>query len=336
MVKVTVVVAIYNVEKYLKKCIRSIISQTYKNLEIILVNDGSNDNSLEICRSYEKKDSRIRVIDQPNQGVSAARNNGIEAASGEYIMFVDGDDFLRKNIVESLIENVGDNDIIICAYTAFEETKEFRKKCRFYKGDRDFSDSKKDLYLQLINTSYGQTGQFYTAVGVPWGKLYRKKFLDENGLTFNKELVRMQDNIFNMNAFALADRIRYIDKPLYMYRLSNILNYKKLPCKPEYLLLVLEERKKIITEFGLDNDKQIRDAFSEEVVMDAIKTVIYVARTEDYRNFKRKAKSYLRNDIYKKYCKKGMFVSKRAFVIGVYMKLGLNRLTYTIARYIKF
>lgn len=105
---VSVIVPVYNKEKYLKKCIDSIINQTYSNLEIILINDGSKDSSLEICYTYEKKDRRIKVIDQKNAGPSVARNKGIENASGEYISFVDADDEIELNTYEILVHNILD------------------------------------------------------------------------------------------------------------------------------------------------------------------------------------------------------------------------------------
>lgn len=336
MVKVTIVVAIYNVADYLEKCIQSVIDQTYNNIEIILVNDGSSDNCLSICRKFEADDDRIKVIDQPNQGVSIARNNGIEASEGDYIMFVDGDDCLKDNIVEELLNNIEDNDIIICSYKAFNESNSLDEDCHFFNKDREFSDDKTDLYLQLINVSYGQSGKPYTAVGVPWGKLYSKEFLEKQGLRFDKNLIRLQDNIFNMQAFALAEGIKYIDKPLYMYRVNNIMRYKKLPYKPEYLIRVLHEREKIIKKFGIDKNKQIVDFFGEEVLLSALKTIIYTARTEKLSEFKKTASSYLSDDIYLRYKNKSSFVSKRSFVISVYMKLGLNFFTYLIAKYIKF
>lgn len=336
MVKVTVVVAIYNVASYLEKCIQSIICQTYKNIEIILVNDGSSDDSLSVCQNFESKDNRIKIIDQLNQGVSVARNNGIENSSGDYIMFVDGDDCLQENIIEELVNNIDDSDIIICSYQAFNENNSLSEKRHFFDGDKDFSENKKDLFLQLINLSYGQVGKPYTAVGVPWGKLYKKSFLEKHSLRFDKNLIRMQDNIFNMQAFALANGIKYLDKPLYMYRLNNILRYKKLPYKPEYLITILHEREKIIKEFDLDKEKQIIDFFGEEVLLSALKTIIYVSRTENLSNFKKKVSSYLSDDIYKRYKKIDASVSKRAFAINIYMKLGLNIFTYLIAKYVKF
>lgn len=336
MGKVTIVVAIYNVANYLEKCIQSIIDQTYKNIEIILVNDGSSDESLSISQKFKLKDNRIKIVNQPNQGVSVARNNGMGESTGDYIMFVDGDDYLEENIVEALIKSNNDNDIVICSYKAVKETDFATEECHFFEGDRDFSSAKMDLYLQLINLSYGQTGNQYTAIGVPWGKIYKKSFLEKHNLRFDKKLVRMQDNIFNMQAFALADSIRYIDKPLYMYRLDNILKYKKLPYKPEYLLSILHERERIIKEFNLDKEKRIIDFFGEEVLLSSLKTVIYVARTEKLSDFKKIVSSYLNDEIYIKYKNKSNFVSKRAFVISIYMKLGLNFITYFIAKYVKF
>lgn len=336
MVKVSIVVAIYNVESYLEKCIQSVIYQTYKDIEIILVNDGSSDGSLTVCRNFERQDSRIKIIDQKNQGVSVARNQGIENSTGDYIMFVDGDDYLQTNIVEELVKHAGTNDITICAYKAFNETDSLIETCHFFYGDREFNKNKMDLYLQLINLSYGQTGKYYTAVGVPWGKLYKASFLLKHNLYFDKKLVKMQDNIFNMQAFALADGIKYIDQPLYMYRLNNILRYKKIPYNPQYLMKILHEREKVIKAFNLDKESQIISFFEEEVLLSALKTVIYVARTEKLSVFKKKVSLYLDDDIYIRYKNKGNHISKRAFVISIYMKMGLNWLTYLIAKYMKY
>ena len=336
MVKVTIVVAIYNVADYLEKCIQSVIDQTYKNIEIILVNDGSPDNCLSICRKFEANDDRIMVIDQPNQGVSTARNSGIDASSGDYIMFVDGDDCLKKDIVQTLVDNIGNNDITICSYTAFNDEDSLSMDCSFFNGDRDFGKDKTDLFLQLINLSYGQKGKPYTAVGVPWGKLYKKSFLEEHSLRFDKKLIRMQDNIFNMQAVALAKEIKYIDKPLYMYRVNNIVRFKKIPYKPEYLINVLHEREKIITNFDLDKEKRIIDFFAEEILLSELKVIIYTARTEKYADFKRVVSSYLNDEIFERYKGSQNFISKRSVIISIYMKLGRNIFTYLIAKYVKF
>lgn len=112
-VLISVIVPVYNVEKYLDKCIKSIVDQTYSNLEIILVDDGSKDNSLEICKKWKKKDKRIKVYHQQNMGVSRARNKGIDIAKGDYISFIDSDDMIDKNLYESFIEEYKKNVDII-------------------------------------------------------------------------------------------------------------------------------------------------------------------------------------------------------------------------------
>ena len=107
---ITILVPFYNVEKYITQCIESIINQTYKNLEIILIDDGSTDNSLKICKEFQKNDSRINVIKKKHEGVSSSRNIGIKIAHGEYIMFIDSDDFVSKNFVKELYSAVLKNN----------------------------------------------------------------------------------------------------------------------------------------------------------------------------------------------------------------------------------
>ena len=118
MDKISVVVPVYNVEKYLRKCIDSIINQTYKNLEIILVDDGSPDKCGEICDEYAKKDNRVKVIHKKNAGVSSARNDGIDNATGEYIIFVDSDDWLEDNAIEIMVDKLNeyDYDCVFCNF----------------------------------------------------------------------------------------------------------------------------------------------------------------------------------------------------------------------------
>ena len=116
--KITIVVPIYNAEKYLERCIKSILDQTYENLEIILVNDGSTDKSLEICEKFKAEDNRIIIINKENGGVSSARNKGIDAATGKFIIFIDADDYIEKEMFEVLEEDLFKNnvDISMCGF----------------------------------------------------------------------------------------------------------------------------------------------------------------------------------------------------------------------------
>ena len=118
---ISVIVPVYNTEKYIEKCVMSILNQTYKNLEIILIDDGSTDNSPQICDSLAEKDNRIAVIHQPNGGVSSARNIGLDNTHGDYITFVDSDDYIAPNMIEFLSENIGDTNIAMCGYTSVDE-----------------------------------------------------------------------------------------------------------------------------------------------------------------------------------------------------------------------
>lgn len=167
---VTIVVPIYNVEKYLKRCLDSIINQTYEDVDIILVNDGSTDNSLDICYEYKKKDNRITVINQENQGLSAARNAGIEMANSNYIMFIDSDDYIELDMVEYLIERAKkyDSDIACCGFTNIYENG---IKEKITKPQNDVVYSKEEaLDLHLFSG--------YIDV-VAWNKLYKLELFDD-------------------------------------------------------------------------------------------------------------------------------------------------------------
>lgn len=218
---VSVIIPIYNAQNYLRECVSSIISQTYSNIQIILINDGSTDESWKICKELEKIDSRIIAVTQENGGVSVARNTGLSMATGKWIMFVDPDDALDKKIIEKLLNKLDkETDIVACSCYGF--TGKEHKTASFFKNDRVFFDDKTDLFLQLSDLSYGQSGEIFTAIGVPWGKLYRHSFLKKYNLKFNPKLRRMQDNVFNMYAFTKARKIYYLNKPLYFYRLDHI------------------------------------------------------------------------------------------------------------------
>ncbi|MCR5506573.1 MAG: glycosyltransferase, partial [bacterium] len=122
MKKISVIIPVYNVELYLSQCLESIINQTYKNLEIILVNDGSKDSSIDICKAYVKKDKRIKYIYQKNMGLSASRNTGIKNATGDYIHFIDSDDYIPLDYYEKMISALGNSDAdIVCGGFYFEK-----------------------------------------------------------------------------------------------------------------------------------------------------------------------------------------------------------------------
>ncbi|KRM63951.1 hypothetical protein FC14_GL000167 [Ligilactobacillus agilis DSM 20509] len=269
-IKVSIIVPVYNAETFLKKCVLSIINQTYKEIEIILVDDGSNDNSLSVCKYLETQDSRIKVIEKDNGGVSTARNAGLKMAIGEWIMFVDPDDYLENNIIEKLLQHTSSRvDIVASSCNAF--TNSSREEVHFFNGDRNFStiNQKKELFIQLMYPEYAQDTNFaITAIGVPWGKIYRKKLLDANSLNFKENLRRMQDNIFNMYAFYYAEKITYIDEPLYNYRYDHMSEYFDTYKKgtADVFLNVIKERKKALESINLYKDSYLFLCYVNECI----------------------------------------------------------------------
>ena len=177
---ISIIVPVYNVEPYIKKCIDSIVAQSYENIEIILVDDGSTDASGAICDNCAKKDKRTKVIHKKNGGVSSARNAGLEATKGDYISFVDGDDALRSDYIDNLYEDIVRTgaDISICGFRRFNESGE--TTC----SEADFTgvvSSAEAMTLLLEN-------KFYPA---PWGKLFKKKVFEK--IRYNEQYTYGED-----------------------------------------------------------------------------------------------------------------------------------------------
>lgn len=204
--KVSIIVPVYNAEKYLEECIDSLINQTYENIEIILVNDGSTDNSLNICKEYEKY-TNLRVITQENQGVSTARNKGLETSTGEYIMFVDSDDYIEPNMVEEMIKGVINSDMVICEYNEKYQNSIIPIKIR--------SD------LNKINAKEAILLTFDTAGGYLWNKIFKKETIIKNNFKFDSNIHMLEDQLFVIKYMSKINEITIIHKCLYNYRIRK-------------------------------------------------------------------------------------------------------------------
>ena len=270
---VSVILPIYNMEKYLIRCVTTVCSQTYQNIEIILVDDGSSDASLRLCKELQRSDERIKVIAKENGGVSTARNLGIKQAKGEWLMFVDPDDYLEPTIVEKLLNAVEEGiDIVACCCKIFDD-KGLNDVNHFFCGNRLFvGEEKNELYFQLMQSTYGQSGKTYTAIGVPWGKLYRRDFLMENNLWFDTKLKRVQDNIFNMYAFFYARGIKYLDEALYKYQYEHMARYFKTYRKDyvEIFVAVREARYECLVKTRLIEKLEIRKFYLNETIINLV------------------------------------------------------------------
>lgn len=245
---ISVIVPVYKVEKYIDRCINSIINQTYKNLEIILVDDGSPDNCPRIIDDYSQKDSRIKVIHKENGGLSSARNAGIEIATGDYIGFVDSDDYIRNDYFEILLENimVTDADLSIC-----------RNK-KFCENDEVFTE--KLINIEAVYNKKQLLYELYKAPGVhecAWGKLYAKKIFDtikfpvgriyEDSSIMHEVYMNVNKAVFTNNElyFYLVDRNDSLMSSKYDIKKQND-NYLWLMERYEYLTKNVPEMKNVI------------------------------------------------------------------------------------------
>lgn len=218
---ISIIAPVYNIPKeYLLKCFTSIINQTYKNWELIIVDDGSKDDSGKYCDEFVKKDNRIKVIHQENEGVSVARNKGLENSNGEYVAFIDSDDWIDENYLELFISRLNEIEFDICICNAKVERKNKSEFNDFFQNDTLVcsEQDKYQLQCQLICRGLTDYHPQYVNVGVPWGKLYKKSFLIYNKITFKKGIKRMEDNLFNLYAFKAATAISLINKRTYHYR----------------------------------------------------------------------------------------------------------------------
>lgn len=204
---VSVIIPVYNCEKMLSKCLDSIINQVFKNLEIIIVNDGSVDNSMAIIMQYQLMDKRIKVINQENKGVSIARNQGIGTAKGKYIAFVDADDYIAKNYIEELYNTICkyDADICICDATMENELSKYN----FYNIIDNTSAN--EICFSL---NYGYSYQKYRMDAI-WGVLFRSETIKE--LRFSADLSVGEDSLYFAYAAMRSNKIVYLDKKLYHY-----------------------------------------------------------------------------------------------------------------------
>ncbi len=220
-IKVSVVVPIYKIPDFaLKGCVNSLLEQNYKNCEIILVDDGSPDDCGKICDKFAEKDKRIKVIHKNNAGVSEARNTGIQVSTGDYIMFVDGDDCLHPSAVSMMIKEAQQYslDIVLCDYKRFFTDSPNYDKIETGGISCLVFDTKQDVISLRRKCLHEDNVLGVRFNGAPWGKLYTSKIIKDCGFKFDSSLVRSQDNHFNFRVFGTAHKIGYINEKLYYYR----------------------------------------------------------------------------------------------------------------------
>ncbi len=236
---ISIIVPIYNSAETLERCVDSILCQTYSNLEIILVDDGSTDNSIDICKRYKDNDDRIKVVNQVNSGVSAARNNGLSHATGKYIQFVDSDDKIAADMCEKLVRRQKDTDadVVLCGYVLLKNNIE-KKVCA---SDTVFTDAE-----SLAKEFPDYLEKFL--IHNPWNKLYlRSKIINK----FNEEYSLGEDLVFNLQFLEKCQRIAGMSETLYYYIVTETDAKKRREDSAGALYYILKD----FIESNLSKDK---------------------------------------------------------------------------------
>ena len=249
--KVSIIIPVYNKQKYLKKSIQSILEQTYDNFELIIVNDGSTDNSSEICHNFQKKDKRVRVIDIENNGVSNARNVGISNANGEYIQFIDADDYTANNMLEDLVNiaRMYNPDVIVNGIEKINEKNESVGKISpIFDGMTDI-----DKFMENFAEVQKQTGIY----GYVHNKFIRKSIIENNNLLFDKDIWLAEDLDFCLDLYRNISSI-YFCKDIYYYYLQEAENSSTTSNKKhDYLQqgkIILKEKEMLDYKNALNNN----------------------------------------------------------------------------------
>ena len=254
--KYSIIIPVYNVEKYISKCIDSIVNQTYKNIEIILVDDGSPDRSPEICDLYAKKDKRIKVIHKPNGGLVSARKAGIDIATGKYCLFVDSDDWIDKNTIEKINEYIlkYKNADIVKFRFIYEPKKNMQTE--YLKINHILSNNeRKEIYKELLLSSR------YNNL---CNQVFRRDLYNLDDLVLDNRINYGEDLVVNLNIFYLAKKIVFVNDSFYHYFLNDDsithnITIDNVAKNISDNILVNKERIKYITKYNVDvKEEEIR------------------------------------------------------------------------------
>jgi len=298
---ISVIIPVYNAGKYLSACLQSVVEQTYCDLDIILINDGSTDDSLEICRKFEKNDSRIRVFDQNNSGVSAARNKGISVAKGQWFSFVDSDDYLEPEAYEhclSLADEHSCDAVCYEFYASFPDREKLHETPKDCYGILDRKQTMKLLHSRLPFT---------------WAYLFRRKLVE--GLRFDTKICRGEDTKFNTEALHRAQNVYFSDKPLYHY-----VQTEQSACRGRFRTSQLTAVKLLdfYPDFFAKNYPELLDGFYSRMCHLMITLFFDMHADEiDYRKEQ--------TELHKRYCEVYSKMNKKSISSKIKLKFGLFR-----------
>ena len=309
--KISIIVPIYNVEKYLKECVQSLIDQTYKNIEIILVDDGSTDGSSDILDSLSMQDSRIKVCHKENGGTHSARNLGVANAEGKYIMFIDPDDWFSNDCVEIVVETIKSTEADLVKFNYVKEYGSYSEnkvnsllENKLYLGD----DYKKVLRMNLglVGKELNNIQDFNFLASVCFG-CYKKEIINSNNLGFTnmREIGTFSDGLFNLSFLIKSTSFYFIDKHLYHYRRNNLES-----CTNKYRQGFVEKNKVLLGKiYNLINLEEFGQefilAYNNRIAYSIFELIINAGVNNASRKQKKEEiKKVLRDEVYKQAIKK--------------------------------
>lgn len=313
---ISVVVPVYNVSRYLSECVNSIMHQTYTNLEIILIDDGSTDNSGQICDSFLKKDDRIKVFHKKNSGLGLTRNYGIDRSSGRYIIFVDSDDYLGKEAIEKLVESAinGQYDTIIGGYKRITDKKELISICKY--NNEAFYNKKiqTDLLTHMLGNLPTKKDSIKMSV---WNNLFDVNIIKQNDLKFCSERKYIsEDLVWDCDYFKFAKKVKVIDSSEYFYRfnpssLSNSYRKNKFQLSVNLYNYVQE----LIKKMNLPQEAQYRLQKQFFVnVRSSIEQELFNRREIAIKNINSMCKNTTLIDVMKEYPIKKLGIKQQIFL----------------------
>ena len=294
---------IYNAGDYIKDSLNNLLNQTLKDIEIICVNDGSSDNSLEIIEDFSKKDSRVKIINQENSGASIARNKGMKMAQGDFIHFIDADDIVAEDILEKLYYNAinNDSDFAVFKVARFDE-KNIDYNHPIYDLERVFPEADfdnfgftySDIKMNVLNVAYA-----------PWTKFYRREFLEKNKMEF-PDISAYNDILFHVKSMLKSSKISFVPEFLYFYRLDNVNSITNDPTKHFNIFNVIKSIEDFLIEEGFMDDFKYEfelfklNQISRHMVVPISKEYFNVAKDE-FLNMNPSANPLIKNTHLDKY-----------------------------------
>ena len=335
MAKVSVIIPVYNVEKYLRECLESVVNQTLKDIEIICVNDGSTDSSALILDEYARNDNRIKVYTQENQGQGAARNMALELAQGDYIAFVDSDDWLEVSALEELYKFITEKraeavvfDFVECSeQTGKKKFENFARKIKKHyhydllkKGCFSWQNLKRHCLLNLTDAA--------------WHKIYSREFLIKNGIKFGTCRFN-EDDIFSHKVFFCASKIYYLARYLYNYRARMNSSVNMLSNERFKIFETVAQTAQFLKEKGLElgvefSEYKVRELANACLRIPENKTADFINKAEEsltkseFKSFEHAIKSdntLLENIFSIRNIKKNGKIAKILTILGLRIKL---------------